>query len=98
MSAEEASESSKLSKQERKHREDERKKCKAIEKSAGLAPAPVKKPKPTKSTHGTPSKTSRKVCPNSYVNKSEYYLNTPYYPNIISNIHPKNIRIIRTMI
>ena len=98
MSAEEVSGLSKLSEQERKHWEDECKKCKAIEKSAGLAPGQVKKPKPTKSMHGTPSKMARKVCPNIYANKSKYYPNNLYYPNIISNIHANNIRIIQTMI
>ena len=79
-SAEEASGSSKkyskLSEQERKHWEDEHKKHKAIEKAAGLAPPQVKKPKPTKSMHGAPSKMPRKVSPNIYANKSVYYLNT----------------------
>ena len=89
-SVEEASRSSKkyskLSKQERKHQEDEHKKYKAIEKAAGLTPPPVKKPKPTKSTHGAPSKTPRKVSPNIYVNKSIYYPNNSYYPNAVETL------------
>ena len=87
LSAEEVSGSSKkyskLSKQERKHQEDECKKCKAIEKAAGLAPPPVKKLKPMKSMHGAPSKMPRKVSPNIYVNKSIYYPNNPYYLNTV---------------
>ena len=51
---------SKLSEQERKHWEDERKKCKAIEKTAGLTPPPSEEAKTNEEHAWCPLKNAKK--------------------------------------
>ena len=54
-----------LTREEIKDNEDKQKHRKAIEKATGTDPPLVKKPKPTKSTHGVVRRYHKKVSPNN---------------------------------